>query len=161
MAATEPPPLHIVIDDLSGSEIAAFLAEHIREMRAVSQPESKHALDLPGLRRPEITFWTLWHEGRIGGCCALRQLDPSHGEIKSMRTAAHLRRQGVGARLLQHAIEAARARGYTRLSLETGAMDYFAPARNLYRKFGFAPCGPFAEYKADPNSAFFTKVLGG
>jgi putative acetyltransferase len=146
-------------DDLSGPEIAAFLEEHIQEMRAVSPPESKHALDLEGLRRPEITFWTLWHEARIAGCCALKQLDPQHAEVKSMRTARTLRRQGVGARLVDHVIREARARGYRRLSLETGAMEFFAPARSLYRKFGFEPCGPFAGYKEDPNSAFFTKVL--
>ena len=151
--------MEIIIDDLSGPEIAAFLEEHLQDMRAVSPPESKHALDLPGLRQPEITFWTCWHEGKIAGCCALKRLDSQHGEVKSMRTARALRRCGVAARLLEHVIAEAQARGYRRLSLETGAMDFFAPARNLYRKFGFEACGPFATYQADPNSAFFTKVL--
>jgi len=151
--------MDIQIDDLSGPEIAAFLEEHIQDMRSVSPPESKHALDLAGLRKPEITFWTLWHEGKIAGCCALRQLDRHHGEIKSMRTARSLRRQGLAARLLEHLIREASVRGYRRLSLETGAMEFFAPARRLYRKFGFEVCGPFATYKDDPNSVFFTKVL--
>lgn len=149
----------IRIDDLSSPEIAAFLEEHISDMRSVSPPESKHALDLAGLRQPDITFWTLWHEGQIAGCCALRQLAADHGEVKSMRTARTLRRQGLAARLLEHLIQEARTRGYRRLSLETGAMPFFEPARRLYRKFGFYPCGPFASYRDDPNSAFFTKVL--
>ena len=151
--------MEIKLDHLTGPEIAAFLEEHVAEMRAVSPPESTHALDLAGLRRPEITFWTLWADGQVAGCCALKQLDPSHAELKSMRTSRRLRRQGIGARLLQHAFAEARARGYRRISLETGAMEFFAPARSLYRKFGFEPCGPFSTYKDDPNSTFLTKVL--
>lgn len=151
--------MEIVVDDLSGPEIAAFLEEHVREMRSVSPPESTHALDLAGLRVPAITFWTLWHEGRIAGCCALKRLDVRHAEVKSMRTARACRRQGVGARLLEHLLCEARERGYRRLSLETGAMEFFAPARSLYRKFGFEPTVPFAHYKEDPNSVFLAKVL--
>ena len=151
--------MEIKVDDLSGPEIAAFLEEHIRDMRAVSPPESKHALDLAGLRSPGITFWTLWHDGKIAGCCALKQLDDRHGEIKSMRISGVLRRQGIAARLLEHLIHEAGMRGYGRLSLETGAMDFFEPARRLYQKFGFERCGPFATYKEDPNSVFFTKIL--
>lgn len=151
--------MSIRVDDLSGPEIAAFLEEHIREMRSVSPPESKHALDLAGLRKPEITFWTLWFEERIAGCCALRQLDAQHGEIKSMRTAVESRRQGFGARLIEHLLQEARARSYRRLSLETGATEFFEPARRLYRKFGFEICGPFSTYKEDPNSVFLTRIL--
>jgi putative acetyltransferase len=149
----------IKVDDLSGPEIAAFLAEHIHDMRAISPPESKHALDLPGLRKPEITFWTLWHDGKLAGCAALRQLDACHGEVKSMRTSSAFRRRGVASRMLQHVIQEARRRGYHRLSLETGAMSFFEPARALYTKFGFVPCGPFSTYKEDPNSVFLTKIL--
>ena len=148
-----------IVDDLSGPEIAAFLEEHIRDMRAVSPPESKHALDLAALRSPDITFWTLRHEGRIAGCCALKRLNETHGEVKSMRTSATLRGQGIGARLLDHLIREARTRGYSRLSLETGAMDFFEPARRLYRKFGFRECGPFSAYREDPNSVFFTRLI--
>lgn len=151
--------MEIKLDDLSGPEIAAFLEEHIREMRSVSPPESKHALDLAGLRRPEITFWTLWHEGEIAGCAALMQLDAGRGEIKFMRTSREFRRRGVAARMLEHVVKEARSRGYHRLSLETGAMEFFEPARILYHKFGFEPCGPFSAYEEDPNSVFFTKDL--
>ncbi|HWB97817.1 MAG TPA: GNAT family N-acetyltransferase, partial [Bryobacteraceae bacterium] len=136
--------MDIQIDDLSGPEIAAFLEEHLQDMRAVSPPESKHALDLAGLRGPEITFWILRREGRIAGCCALKQLSGEHGEIKSMRTARALRRQGIAEALLAHVIGEAASRGCRRLSLETGAMEFFEPARRLYRKFGFEPCGPFS-----------------
>lgn len=151
--------MDIKVDDLSGPEIAAFLEEHIRDMCLVSPPESKHALDLDGLRKPEITYWTLWHEGQIAGCCALKHLDAHHGEIKSMRTAVALRQRGVASRLLEHLIREVTARGYTRLSLETGSMPFFEPARRLYERFGFQPCAPFSTYKDDPNSAFFTKVI--
>ena len=152
--------MKIIIDDLQGPEIAAFLSEHIQDMRAVSPPESRHALDLEGLRKPEISFWTLWIENRIAGCCALKALDPRHGEIKSMRTSSDFRRRGVAAGLLSHLIEAAKDRGLGKLSLETGSMPYFEPARGLYRKFGFRPCGPFASYVEDPNSVFMTKDIG-
>ncbi|MES2706445.1 MAG: GNAT family N-acetyltransferase [Verrucomicrobiota bacterium] len=151
--------MEIKPDDLSGPGIAAFLEEHIREMRAVSPPESTHVLDLTGLRSPGITFWVLWREGGIAGCCALKQLDGRHGEIKSMRTSSTLRRQGLAGRLLEHLIREAGRRGYSRLSLETGAMEFFEPARRLYRRFGFEECGPFAAYREDPNSVFLTKVL--
>lgn len=151
--------VHIALDDLSGAEIAAFLEEHIRDMRSISPPESKHALDLAGLRQPGITFWTLRLEGRIGGCCALKRLDDHHGELKSMRTAREFRRRGIASRLLDHVIREAANRGFRRLSLETGSMPFFEPARALYRRFGFEPCGPFSTYKADPNSAFFTRAL--
>lgn len=151
--------MKIKIDDLAGPEIAALLEEHLADMRSVSPPESTHALDLAGLRQPEVTFWTLWDEGSLAGCGALKQLDASHGEVKSMRTARTCRHRGVASFVLRHIIEEAQRRGYRRLSLETGAMEFFEPARNLYRKFGFEACGPFASYRPDPNSTFFTKVL--
>lgn len=151
--------LEIIVDDLSGSEIAAFLEEHIRDMKSVSPPESKHALDLEGLRKPEITFWTIWENGALVGCGALKELDSRHGEIKSMRTISARKRIGIASTLLQHIIAVAQNRNYARLSLETGSMPFFAPARRLYAKFGFAPCPPFASYKEDPNSIFMTKRL--
>lgn len=153
--------MHIKVDDLSGPEIAALLAEHIEDMRSVSPPESKHALDLAGLRIPGITFWTVWDKDQqqLAGCGALMQLDARHGEVKSMRTARAYRNRGVASRMLEHIIDEAKRRGYHRLSLETGSMEFFAPARTLYRKFGFEVCGPFAKYTNDPNSAFFTKLL--
>lgn len=151
--------VRIVVDDLSGPDIAAFLAEHIAQMRAISPPESKHALDLDGLRKPEITFWSVLDGETLAGCGALKELDPRHGEIKSMRTApSHLRR-GVASRLLGHIITVAGERGYDRLSLETGSADFFAPARAMYEKYGFRYCEPFADYRVDPYSAYLTLPL--
>lgn len=152
--------MNIRVDDLTGPEIAAFLEEHIRDMRSVSPPESKHALDLEGLRRPEITFWTIWNDVDLIGCGALKELDATHGEVKSMRTSATYRGKGVAAAMLRHILNEAQTRGYHRVSLETGAMPFFQPARNLYARFGFEYCGPFANYTADPNSVFMTKEIG-
>lgn len=152
--------MHIAIDDLRSADIAALLQAHLDEMFLHSPPESVHALDLEALRRPEITFWAVRdEEGGLMGCGALKQLDATHGEIKSMRTAtAHLRR-GVAATLLRHVLQTARERGYRRLSLETGAPEAFAPARELYARFGFVECGPFADYAEDPYSVFMTLAL--
>ena len=149
----------IRIDDLAGPQIRALLEEHLRSMHALSPPESVHALDLAALRRPEITFWTAWSGSELLGCGALKALDSAHGEVKSMRTAATRRRTGVGRALLVRIIAEARTRSYARLSLETGSMDAFAPARRLYEAFGFTYCGPFADYTADPNSVFMTLQL--
>lgn len=151
--------MQIRIDDLAGPEIRDLLEEHLRHMHELSPPESVHALDLDGLRRPDVTFWTAWHGSALLGCGALREIDPGHGEIKSMRTArAHLRR-GTAQAMLAHIVAEARRRGYARLSLETGSMPAFAPARALYERFGFAPCGPFADYVEDPHSVFMTLAL--
>ncbi|WP_051207978.1 GNAT family N-acetyltransferase [Saccharospirillum impatiens] len=155
----------IQIDDLSGPEIALLLEEHLADMNATSPPESKHALDLGGLKHPDVTFWTLWARtgngqgDQLAGCCALKRLDDHHGEIKSMRTAPAFRRQGVAQRLLQHLLDEARAQHLQRLSLETGSMDYFAAARALYSRFGFEVCLPFGDYTEDPNSVFMTRLV--
>ena len=146
-------------DDLTGAPIAALLREHLEEMAAHSPPESTHALDLDGLRGDDVTVWTVWEGGTLLGCGALKELDPAHGEIKSMRTAPDQRRRGVAARLLEHLIAEARRRGYSRLSLETGSMAHFAPARALYGRFGFHECAPFGGYAEDPNSVFMTLDL--
>ncbi|MFE6690480.1 GNAT family N-acetyltransferase [Streptomyces sp. NPDC057743] len=151
--------MQIAVDDLSGPEIAAFLTEHVEQMRAISPPESKHALDLDGLRRPEVTFWTVRDDDRLVGCGALKRLDARHTELKSMRTDPARKRSGIASLLLEHLIAEARSLGCTRLSLETGAGDFFLPARKLYEKFGFAPCAPFAAYRPDPHSAFMTREL--
>jgi putative acetyltransferase len=149
----------IKTDDLKGPEIHALLREHLRNMALHSPPESIHALDLEGLRRPEITFWTVWEGGELLGCGALKELDSRHAEIKSMRTStAHLRK-GVARALLNHILEEAGRRGYTRLSLETGSAEAFEPARRLYADFGFEYCGPFADYVEDPYSVFMTRGL--
>lgn len=151
--------MRIRIDDLHGSEIAALLQEHLDEMFLHSPPESVHALDLDRLRRPEITFWTAWEEGELLGCGALKALDATHGEIKSMRTAARHQRKGVAAALMRHILSTARERGYSRLSLETGSPDAFLPARLMYERFGFEECGPFGDYVEDPYSVFMTIAL--
>jgi putative acetyltransferase len=146
-------------DDLTGVEIIALLQEHLRCMALVSPPESRHALDLDGLRKPGITFWTAWNRSDLAGCGAISQLDQQHGEIKSMRTSYAYLRKGVASQMLQHIINEAKRRQYRRLSLETGSMDYFGPARRLYASFGFTSCGPFGTYIEDPNIVFMTKEI--
>ena len=141
-------------DDLSRPEIHALLAEHLRSMQSLSPPESVHALDLDRLRRPDVTFWSAWNGPLLLGCGALRELDPKHGEIKSMRTPDALRRRGAGRAILTRLIAVARRRGYERLSLETGAAEAFLPAQRLYGSFGFSRCGPFGDYLEDPHSVF-------
>jgi len=151
--------MRVVEGGLELPEVAELLAEHLRGMADHSPPESIHALDLQALRSPRITFWTAREDGSLLGCAALKELDGRHGEIKSMRTAsAHLGR-GVAATLLAHIIDVATARGYSRLSLETGSGKAFEPAHALYGKFGFEFCGPFADYRDDPFSRFMSMSL--
>jgi len=157
--AVEATHWRIRRDDLSGAPVRALLAEHLRSMHALSPPGSVHALDLDKLRRPDVTFWTIWDDGQLLGCGALRELDATHGEIKSMRTAQAQRRRGVARVMLAHIVAQARARAYARLSLETGSMPAFEPAQQLYRQFGFSHCAPFGEYVEDPNSVFMTRLL--
>jgi putative acetyltransferase len=152
--------IDIRLDDLSGPQIRALLEEHLRHMHELSPPESVHALDLDKLRRPDIAFWTAWAGGELLGCGALRELDATHGEIKSMRTAAAYRGRGVARAVLAHILAEADRRGYVRLSLETGAMAAFEPAQRLYRSVGFVRCPPFGNYVDDPLSVFMTKALG-
>lgn len=151
--------LRIEADDLSRPQIHALLSEHLRSMRALSPACSVHALDLEQLRRPDVTFWSAWDGALLVGCGALRELDPTHGEVKSMRTPDALRRRGAGRAILAHIVAVARARGYRRLSLETGATPAFEPAQQLYRSVGFEVCGPFGEYTEDPHSVFMTMRL--
>jgi putative acetyltransferase len=151
--------MQIRVDDLRGPEIARLLQAHLENSRKWSPPESIHALDLDALRSPDITFWTAWDGAGLLGCGALKELDPSHGEIKSMHTAQAHRRRGVAAGLLAHILAQARSRSYRRLSLETGSMDAFAAARALYAGFGFVSTGPFADYAPDPYSCFMTLDL--
>jgi putative acetyltransferase len=152
--------VQIVVDDLSGPQIAQFLDEHVQEMRSITpSPESKHALDLDDLRKPEITFWSVMDRATLVGCGAIKRLDASHAEVKSMRTAPARRRDGTASMLLGHIITEAKRMGFTRLSLETGSYEFFLPARKLYEKFGFEYCEPFAGYQADSNSVFMTRHL--
>lgn len=151
--------MKIELDDLTRAQVHALLNEHLANMHQLSPRESVHALDLDRLRQPGITFWTAWDGALLLGCAALKELDSKHGEVKSMRTPAALRRRGAGRALLTHVVAAARARGYERLSLETGSGSAFAPAQKLYESFGFARCGSFAGYVEDPHSVFMTRPL--
>nr|WP_246225745.1 GNAT family N-acetyltransferase [Vibrio agarilyticus] len=135
------------------------MEEHLADMYAVSPPESVHALDIVSLKAPEITFFSGWENEQLQGCVALKTLTSDHVELKSMRTTRAARGKGVAKQLLTHALNAAQANGFTTVSLETGAEDYFIPARKLYEKFGFSYCAPFAQYIDDPNSRFMTKCL--
>jgi putative acetyltransferase len=151
--------MDIKIDDLNGTEIFNLLNEHLSDMYAVSPPESVHALDINKLRQPEITFWTIWDGESLAGCGALKELDATSAEIKSMRTANAFRRRGVAASLLSHMINEAVDRGYKTLYLETGSVDFFRPAVKLYESFGFGYCGPFGNYELDPFSLFMKREL--
>lgn len=146
--------MEVRLDDLSGREIAALIDAHLEHCRKWSPPESVHARDLDALRAKDITFWSVWQGECLVGCGALKELDPLHGEIKSMHTAAQHRGKGAAATILAHITEVARTRGYRRLSLETGSHEAFAPARALYSRFGFVTTGPFGDYLPDPHSVF-------
>ena len=149
----------IALGDLSDIRVLRLLEEHLADMFATSPAESVHALDVSGLSDPRVTFWTLQEGDEILGCVALKQLEPEHGELKTMRTSAEHRGRGLGRLLLDHVIAEARRRGYRRISLETGSQEFFEPARTLYARNGFEVCGPFADYVLDPNSVFMTREL--
>ena len=149
----------IIEDDLSGAEVQALVAFHLAEMHQHSPACSVHALPADKLRQPGVTFWSAWVEGELAAIGAMKQLDPAHGELKSMRAAPAFRGKGLGEAMLLHLIAQARARGYRRLSLETGSGAAFGPAIGLYRKHGFAECGPFEDYAEDPFSTFMTLAL--
>ncbi len=151
--------MEICIDDLTGPDIARLLDAHLADMHRWTPPDSIHALERDKLRDRDITVWSVWDTGELVGCGALREIDAGHGEIKSMHTAERHRGRGIAALLLRHIVAIARARNYRRLSLETGAMAQFEPARRLYAGHGFAICGPFDGYGADPNSVFMTLEL--
>lgn len=151
--------MQIELDDPARADVYTLLDEHLRNMHELSPSESVHALDVSGLKGPEITFWSVRDGSALLGCGALKELDPEHGEIKSMRTPAALRRRGAGRAVLNHILAEARRRGYKRLSLETGTAQAFHAAHKLYQSVGFEYCGPFADYKLDPHSVFMTLEL--
>ena len=151
--------MRIVPGDLEDPRVVALLNFHLASARAATQEGSAHALDLTGLRSPDISFWTLWDGDTLLGVGALRRLSPEHGEIKSMHTAQAQRGRGCGRAMLRHLVAVARQEGLTRLSLETGSWDYFKPARALYAGEGFVACPPFADYRPDPNSVFMALDL--
>lgn len=151
--------MHIVEGGLDDPRVVALLQTHVTRARAETAEGSAHALDLSGLRAPEVSFWSAWEGQAVVGVGALKRLAADHGEVKSMHTAEAVRGRGVGSAMLRHIMAAARARGMSRLSLETGSWPYFEPARSLYARHGFVECGPFGAYREDPNSVFMTVAL--
>ncbi|TWB04638.1 putative acetyltransferase [Bradyrhizobium stylosanthis] len=145
-------------DDPRAPHVADLLAHHLEELRSV-MGEHAQALDASGLSAPSVTFWTVWHGDALAGFGALKQLDDTHAEVKSMRAAPAARGTGVGRAILQHIIAEARKRGYARLSLETGTAQLHAPAVALYRSAGFVSCEPFADYEASPHNQFMSLDL--
>ena len=150
----------IAVDDPRAEDVRALLAAHLAFARANSPPEDVHALDVDDLVDPAVTFFSYRADGRLIAIGALRQLDREHGELKSMHTAREARGRRVGRAMLAHLVAEARARGYRRLSLETGTMAAFAPARAIYAEAGFVPCEPFGSYFHSPNSVCMTLALG-
>ena len=151
--------MKIIVDDLNGKEVFDLLNEHLRDMYAVSPAESVHALDIEELKSPKITFWSIWDAERLAGCGAIKELSETEAEIKSMRTSSEFRRKGVASTILSYIFSEAKKRNYCVLYLETGPVDYFRPAVELYKRFGFEECGPFADYALDPYSLFMRKIL--
>ncbi len=141
---------------LDDPQVQDLLQLHLFHARRETAPGSAHALDLEGLRAPEVSFWSAWEGDRLLGFAALKRIEPDHFEVKSMHTVSESRRLGVASELLRHLISSARARGGASLSLETGTWSYFQPAVALYRKHGFVECEPFGAYRHDPNSLFMT-----
>ena len=140
-------------------QVNELLTKHFIELRSVSPEGSAHVLDIPGLKDPSIKFWSLWDNNELIGCGALKFLEKNHGEFKSIRVADQFRKKGIGERIINHLIEEAKKLKISKLSIETGAGDFFLPARNLFSKFGFKTCPPFAHYKDDPNSCYYTLNL--
>ena len=153
------PEGEIAIDDPRADDIRALLERHLVFVNGQSPPEDVHALDLPGLLDPSVTFFSFRDEGELLGVGALKRLGPHHAELKSMHTTDAARRRGVGRALVDHLLGFARERGFHQVSLETGSMDGFAPARALYAGAGFRPCPPFADYRPSDNSTFLTLWL--
>jgi putative acetyltransferase len=151
--------MEIIDGGLDDPRVQRLLAHHVRTARSESAPGSAHALDLASLKSPDIHFWSAWDKDCVIAIGALKRLSEFDGEIKSMHTEESHRRKGVGNAMLSHIITAARQMGLSRLSLETGAWPYFAPARAFYRSHGFVKCPVFGEYVADPNSIFMTLKL--
>lgn len=151
--------MKIIIDDLNSGDVIALLQEHLADMYATSPPESVHALDVESLKAPDITFFSAWKGEHLAGCIAIKALSETQAELKSMRTVKAFRGQGVASELLLFALEHAKIKGFSSVSLETGTQGYFDAARKLYKKFKFEDCGPFSHYSLDPNSHFMTRPL--
>ena len=151
--------MRIEIDDVSRPPVLALLEEHLRNMYEITPPEHVFAFDAAKLRQPDVVLWTAWENDELAGCAALKELSPTQGEVKSMRTPARLRRHGAGRALLNHILQVSRERGYRELFLETGNHPAFVPAQTLYRSVGFRECGPFGSYQENGNSVFMSLQL--
>jgi putative acetyltransferase len=151
--------MKLVKGGLDDPRVIAMLKFHFDTNISVTPPGSAHVFDVSRLKAPDISFWTAWDGDTLMGTGALKQMDSANGEIKSMHTLQTSRRSGVGQAMLLHIMDAAKAMNLKHLWLETGSFDFFAPARALYAKHGFAECGPFEGYKLDPNSTFMTRAI--
>jgi len=140
-------------------EVNELLTKHFVELRAASPEGSAHVLDIPGLKIPSIKFWSLWENEKLFGCGALKFLEKGHGEFKSIRVHDNFKKKGNGIKIINHLIEEAKKLDIKKLSIETGAGDFFIPARKLFNKCNFLPCKPFAHYKLDKNSIYLTKQI--
>ena len=145
--------------NFDNQEVHELLIKHFIELRAASPEGSAHVLDIPGLKVSSIKFWSLWKDDMLMGCGALKFLDKKHGEFKSIRIHNDFRNQGNGINVINHLINEAKKLNINRLSIETGAGDFFIPARKLFKKCGFETCKPFAHYKEDVNSVYLTKII--
>lgn len=148
--------INIVIDDLTSPKVIAFLEDHLKHMMKITPPGCVHALDIEALKKPEITFWSVWEESELVGCGALKTLNSREAELKSMRTLPSRLGKGIASHLLEFILSEAKRKGVHRISLETGSYEAFKPARSLYEKFGFKYCKPFSDYSENPNSVFMT-----
>ena len=151
--------LQFQMDDLRGKETQALIVDHLRRMHAITPAGSVFALDLDKLRHPDIAFWSVWADGQLVGCGALKRLDAARGEVKSMRVVDEWLGKGVGRAILRHILEHARSSGLSSLWLETGTTEHFLPARTLYASEGFTSCGPFGDYVESPHNTFMMRAL--
>ena len=145
--------------NFDNTKVNNLLKKHFIELRSVSPAGSTHVLDVEGLKDPSIKFWSLWENEKLIGCGALKFLDSQHGEFKSIRVADEFRKKGFGEKIIFHLIEEAKKLKIKKISIETGSGNFFKSARELFKKFGFEPCEPFAHYKEDPNSCYYTKNI--
>ena len=145
--------------NFENTEVNELLKKHFIELRSVSPAGSTHVLDVEGLKDPSIKFWSLWENEKLIGCGALKFLDSQHGEFKSIRVADEFRKKGFGEKIIFHLIEEAKKLKIKKISIETGSGNFFKSARELFKKFGFEPCEPFAHYTEDPNSCYYTKNI--
>ncbi len=151
--------LKLQLADLTAPDFIALIEAHADLMLTLSPPGSCHFLPMEGLKKPSVTLWEIREKTELLACGALQELSATHGEIKCMHTFANARGRGLSKVMLAHIMKTATARGYKRLSLETGVQPGFEPARQLYLTHGFETCSPFGNYEADPNSVFMTKII--